>query len=197
MALPAPLLARGVPAHWLGSIGVEDLRPAIAAFTERGGTALGPVNEEGDGRDTVVVRGAGREIVGLVTGVTPGAPDIAYASLYADGAERAKQAYAAAVGWTFGAIRDLGALGRHQEFACRVGAAPCGAVVDLQGLTGVHAHWLFHVAVADLADTLGRVRAGGGLVVGPATLPEGDLVAMCQDPQGGAFALRQAAAISS
>jgi len=33
------------------------------------------------------------------------------------------------------------------------------------------------------------VRAAGGLVLDPVTLPNGDRVAVCDDPQGAAFAL--------
>ncbi len=190
--LPAPLVARGVPAHWLGFVRVDDLPRAIDSFSQHGATALGPVRDDGAGGRAVVVRGPGQEIVGLVTGGRAEPPDIAGASLYADGAERAKQAYAACFGWSFGAIQDLGPLGRHQDFAYRAGAAGFGTVIDLRELVGVHPHWLFHVAVADLAETVGRVRAAGGVVVGPTRLPGGDVVAMCEDPQRGAFALRQA-----
>jgi uncharacterized protein len=54
---------------------------------------------------------------------------------------------------------------------------------------GVHPHWLFHLRVDALDLALDAVKAGGGVVVGPVTLPTGERLAICDDPQGAAFAL--------
>lgn len=65
-----------------------------------------------------------------------------------------------------------------------------GAILDIQGRPGRHPHWLFHMRVNDLERKIQIVRDAGGLVLGPFALPGGDRVAVCDDPQGAAFALR-------
>src|SRR6185503_1237448 len=51
--LPAPLAARGVPANWLGHVGVEDVVPPMYRFLEAGATRLGA--PPADGRDSAGV----------------------------------------------------------------------------------------------------------------------------------------------
>ena len=51
-------------------------------------------------------------------------------------------------------------------------------------------HWLHYVKVDDLDAALARVeKAGGQVLHGPMTVPGGDRVAQCMDPQHAAFAL--------
>jgi predicted enzyme related to lactoylglutathione lyase len=66
----------------------------------------------------------------------------------------------------------------------------CGAITDITGKPGRHPHWLFQFQVADLARATDYVRAAGGLVLGPFDGPDGERIAVCDDPQGAAFALR-------
>lgn len=189
--LPPPLRVRGVPAHWLGYVGVRDLAAASQAFIDHGATAFGPVRPGPAGQESVIFRGPAQEIVGFESGGAQQACPIVGGQLYADGVERARSAYAAALGWTYGGTRNMGALGEHQDFAYQKGAEPFGTFVDIAGLTGIHAHWLFYFAVADLADVLGRAQSNGAIVVGPYSLPGGQSVAMCEDPQKGVFGVRQ------
>src|SRR5688500_19846375 len=51
--LPAALAARGVPANWLGHIGVDDVVPPLYRFMDAGATRLGAPPP--DGRDTAGV----------------------------------------------------------------------------------------------------------------------------------------------
>jgi predicted enzyme related to lactoylglutathione lyase len=44
-----------------------------------------------------------------------------------------------------------------------------------------------------LGAAIERVRSGGGVVAGVFTLGSGERLAVCDDPQGAAFALRAAA----
>ena len=64
---------------------------------------------------------------------------------------------------------------------------------DIAGRPGVHPAWLFHFRVAAFEPALGAVRAGGGVVFGSFVLPGGARSAVCDDPQGAAFALLEAA----
>jgi predicted enzyme related to lactoylglutathione lyase len=52
--------------------------------------------------------------------------------------------------------------------------------------------WLHYVRIPDLDRAVATVKEKGGqVVVGPMDVPGGDRVAVCLDPQGGAFALHQ------
>ena len=50
---------------------------------------------------------------------------------------------------------------------------------------------LFFFPVADIENSLSKVRAGGGIALGLRQTPGGDIVVPCDDPQGAAFALYQ------
>jgi predicted enzyme related to lactoylglutathione lyase len=58
---------------------------------------------------------------------------------------------------------------------------------------GVQPHWLFHFPVADLGIAADAIRAARGGVLGRFTLPTGEQLAVCEDAQGAAFAVWQAA----
>jgi predicted enzyme related to lactoylglutathione lyase len=48
---------------------------------------------------------------------------------------------------------------------------------------------MFFFPVANIEDSLARVRASGGIALPVLRTSNGDLAAPCDDPQGGAFAL--------
>jgi len=56
----------------------------------------------------------------------------------------------------------------------------------------VHPQWLHFFAVPSLEKAIELTLAHGGKVIGPTNLPNGALVAACDDPQGAAFGLWQA-----
>ena len=76
-------------------------------------------------------------------------------------------------------------------FAWAVGGPTVGSFADTVRQPGIHTQWMFFFAVADLEAAAAAVRARGGIVVGTMSTSAGDLVAPCDDPQGGAFALFQ------
>ena len=51
-------------------------------------------------------------------------------------------------------------------------------------------------SVRDLERAMTHVRDAGGVVIGPTALPDGRRVAVCEDPQGAAFAMMEPAALS-
>lgn len=193
--LPEQAAARGAPAHWLGHLGVEDVEVAAEAFVARGASRLGQTRTLAAGGLVAGLRGPGGEVVGLASTAEPVAPaDVVWHQLFAIDAARALESYRALFGWALTDRHDLGPLGVFQDFAWRVGGASVGSVADLAGRPGVHPQWLFHFRVAALEPALDRVRRARGVVVsGPHTLPGGDRLAVCDDPQGAAFALRERA----
>ncbi len=169
--LPAPAAARGAPSHWLGYLGVDDVAHASVAIVERGGAPLGPLTTRPDGTSVAVVRDPGGAVVGLesVSNVSP--PSLVVSqTLQTESLAQAVATY-----------RDL--FDWHDS------------IVDVAHLPEVHAHWLFQLRVPDLEQAMQYFRDARGLVLPPLSLPNGDRMVVCDDPQGAAIALRQVAGL--
>jgi predicted enzyme related to lactoylglutathione lyase len=93
-------------------------------------------------------------------------------------------------GWTATDVLDLGPE-MCQLFSWDESGRTAGGMTSAARSPHIHAHWLFFFRVADIEDSLARVRARGGKVLGPMQTSSGDIVAACDDPQGAAFALYQ------
>lgn len=190
--LPEQARARGAPAHWLGHLGVENVEEAVRAFAGRGATQLSPTRQTKDGGRVAILRDPGEAIVAVATETTTARwsqPEVVWQDLYVTNVGRTVDAYCALFEWQLLDRRDLGPHGVHQAFTWQAGKPSIGSIVDVAGLAGVHSHWLFYFRVDTLAPALAAVRAAGGVVVGPAELPNGSRAAICVDPQGAAFAL--------
>ena len=186
-------LARGARPHWLGVIEVPDVGQAASAFAARGATALGPKWLNPQGLEAAVMRDPGGAVVALGKLATPGAqvshPRVAWHVLNTADVERAIANYRELFGWQFEPPVTLAEHGVFHPFAWLSGGVAMGALLDIAPRPGVHPHWLFHFQVAALDPALEAVRRGGGLVLGPFTLPDGVRIAVCDDAQGAAFAL--------
>lgn len=186
-------LARGARPHWLGHVRVSELggAEAVAArFVERGATRLGP----GPGvADFVILRDPGGAIVALTDATGGSAAGVVWHQLNTQRPAAAVENYAALFGWSFGEKLDLGPLGRHQRFAFGSGEANAGLVSDVEGRPNVHSHWLYFFSVPSLDVAVARVKEHGGIVLGPLVLPNGVRIAACDDPQGAAFGMIEAA----
>jgi hypothetical protein len=188
--LPAPLAARGVPANWLGHIGVEDVVPPMYQLLEAGATRLGapPAN----GRDSAGV--VLRDPFGANVALTPLSGDpiedrVVWHLLSARDEERAIELYANVLGWTPLERQDLGERGRHVTFAWDASSQPVGSTSDVARRPHVHAQWLFFFATPHLDASIASVRDLGGLALRPETTADGHRVVACDDPQGAAFGL--------
>jgi predicted enzyme related to lactoylglutathione lyase len=194
-------VARGARPHWLGYVDAANVEHALAAFTERGATALGPKWVDPEGLEAAVVRDPGGAILALAkrppsvpTGGGKGGgagPDVGWYQLNTTDVERAKANYRALFGWDAAAPLDLGPRGLFHPFAWEPGAPAVGWMSDIATRAGVHAHWLFHFRVAAIGPAIDAVRSFGGSVVDAATPPGGARIAVCDDPQGAAFAIRE------
>lgn len=187
-------VARGARPHWLGHLDVDDVDRAAAAFVERGAIPLGPKWVNPEGLEAAVMKDPGGALVALAK-PPPGArkpgPDVAWVVLNTTDVQRAQSDYGELFGWEFHPPSDLQDLGVFHPFSWAQGGAPVGSMTDIRGRLGVHPHWLVHFRVAALVPSVNAVQAAGGRVIGPFTLPTGEQVAVCDDPQGAAFALWQ------
>lgn len=184
-------LARGARPHWLGQIEVDDVESSVRAFVEHGAQALNPLATFPDGRRFAVLRDPGGAIIGLTSpGPHEEAPTIVWHQLSTNDRARVETAYTAVFGWRLTDIVTHPEHGEFQNFAWPGKEGDAGAIVDITGRPERHAGWLFHLRVSDLERAIATVREAGGLVLGPFPLPGGERIAVCDDPQGAAFALR-------
>lgn len=188
-------VARGARPHWLGFIEVGEVDRAAAAFVERGASPLGPKWVNPEGLEAAVMRDPGGAIVALAK---PPAPPtrpsgVVWHLLNTPDVQRAKANYGELFGWEPKEPLDLGSLGVLHPFAWARGGPTVGAMIDIAGRPEVHPHWLFQFPVASLEPAMAAARRGGGIVLGPSALPTGERIAVCDDPQGAAFAIREAA----
>ncbi len=195
-------IARGARPHWLGYIQVDDVDSAASAFVARGAVHLGPKWVNPEGLEAAVMRDPGGAVVALakpppaeshVPNVdAPGAfaSHVEWRLLHTADVERARANYGELLGWAFNPPLDLGSLGLFHPFAWKPGEPLAGAMSDISQRRGVHPHWLFHFDVPALEPALDAVNAGGGIVVARVSVPNGNPIAVCDDPQGAAFALR-------
>jgi predicted enzyme related to lactoylglutathione lyase len=198
-------IARGARPHWLGYLDVGDVDAAVAAFEARGGARLGPKWMNPEGLEGAVLRDPGGALLLLAKparaplpdGAGASRPDVVWRELNTVDVERAKANYRDLFGWEFKEPFDLGRLGVIHPFAWAPGEAAVGSMSDVATRPGVHPHWLFHFRVAALGPALEAVRAGGGSSLAPLVLPSGDRVAVCDDPQGAAFALFERSATAT
>lgn len=196
VALHPQALARGARPHWLGILEVADVDAATEAFVARGATPLGPKWVNPSGLEAAVLRDPGGAVVAVGRAPAPSGepvPRVAWSLLHTEDVERAKVGYAALFGWALGAPVELAPHGAFHPFAWELGAPPAGAMTDVAGRVGVHPHWLFHFEVEGLDAAIAAVRENGGLVADVVTLTGGERIAVCEDAQGAAFALRESA----
>ncbi|HLK36645.1 MAG TPA: VOC family protein [Polyangiaceae bacterium] len=199
-------VARGARPHWLGFLEVEDVDATLLAFTRRGATRLSPTWVNPAGLQGATLRDPGGAVLGLARrpakaldheldavalrppGTRPD-PDVVFCDLNTADVERAMANYTETFGWGMKDALDLGSLGTFHAFAWEPGRATVGSMSDV-ATRGVHPHWLFHFRVDSVDGAVAAVRDAGGVVVRAVTLPSGDRIAVCDDPQGAAFALR-------
>jgi predicted enzyme related to lactoylglutathione lyase len=115
---------------------------------------------------------------------TPGR--VGWHELFAADWEKAWPFYSELFGWQK-AEAETGAAGAYQLFSA--GGQTIGGMTTKPPMMPVPL-WLYYFNVGDIDAAVKRVKAGGGQVLsGPTSVPEGNLIVQCTDPQGAIFAL--------
>jgi predicted enzyme related to lactoylglutathione lyase len=184
-------LARGARPHWLGSLDVEDVESALAAFAKHGGAPLSPKWVTPDGTEGATLRDPGGAVLGVMRprARKPAVPEVGWHLLHTPDVDRCKAAYGELFGWDFQGPVDHAPHGVFHPFSWERGSAPVGAMTALR--PGIHAHWLFLFQVPSLEPAVSAARDAGGKLVQKLSLDHGESVAVFDDPQGAAFALRE------
>lgn len=194
MQLPPHLREAGVPPHWTGYVGVDDV-DAMAGRVEAAGGSLkrSPEDIPGVGRFAVVADPGGAVFV-LFTPTGAGGPapapmtpgHVGWHELHAGDQEAAFAFYAGLFGWTRSRAVDMGPMGTYQIFA--YDGLDRGGMMT--AMSGGHPAWQFYFAVPGIDAAQSRVQEAGGTVLhGPQEVPGGAWILVCRDPQGAQFAL--------
>jgi uncharacterized protein len=187
--------ARGARPHWLGHVRVEDAEGAATAFAERGATRLGATFGTRDGAETAILRDPGGAVLAVTSqpqGQAGSGPEVIWHVLNTNDAARAATNYADLFGLQLTGPIEVEGDGVFQQFAWHAGGETVGVIGDIAARPGVHPHWLFFFSVNALDSRIAAVREAGGIVAESTTLPTGQRVCVCDDPQGAAFALCEA-----
>jgi predicted enzyme related to lactoylglutathione lyase len=188
--------ARGAPAHWLGHLAVVDVEATASRLVALGSERLGPTVRTNDGTTYATLRDPSGAVASVREGLRrPEHAPVAWHQLHTRDVERAWAIYEELFGWTHTKTTEVADLeGGFRLFAWAGSNESVGMMGNTARWPGVHSHWLFYFPVRDLDGALAKVPANGGRVVAPAAaLANGDRLAPCEDAQGAAFGLYEAA----
>jgi predicted enzyme related to lactoylglutathione lyase len=201
MEMPDEMPA-GVPPHWLGYVEVGDLDASVAQVKELGGQVrVEPTEIPGIGRFATIADPQGAALALFSSSgdseeepIERGAEgNFSWAELNTTDYEGAWEFYSKLFGWTLTSDMDMGAeMGIYRMYQ-REGSPEgqsMGGMCNAASKIGVPPHWLFYVNVDDIDGAAERVTKNGGKILfGPMKIPGDDMVAICDDPQGGGFAI--------
>lgn len=185
---------------WFGYILVADVDVMAERVVQAGGAVhRSPTDIPGIGRFSVVADPQGAQFM-LFRGSGDPAPDLpvntpgtfGWHELHTTDWEAALAFYQNLFGWEKSQATDMGPMGTYQTFS--IGGAWSGGMMNGGG--SPEPHWLYYINVDDIGAAAVRVEEAGGKVQhGPLQVPGGNWVLMGTDPQGGSFALTQAAQV--
>lgn len=194
VAALSPLYQETQPVAWNVSFAVPDADDAARRVTEAGGTVVvGPVDVFDAGRFVVAFDPTGAAFQMWQARAFPGAGlfnasgTLGWVELATRATERARDFYTTVFGWSVNASRWYTQWG--------IEGSDFGGMADMGDRfpAEVPPHWLPYFA-ADDVDAAAEVagRAGGSVVVPPASVPDGPRIAVLRDPQGASFGVYRA-----
>jgi len=195
-------MPEGVPPHWLGYVEVGDLGDAVAKVKALGGQVRHePTDIPGIGAFAVIADPQGAALA-LFSSADEGSGDelernatgnFSWAELNTTDYESAFEFYSKLFGWKVTSDMDMGPeMGTYRMYQRDDGpeGQSMGGMCNAATKIGVPPHWLFYVNVDDIEGAAERVKKNGGKIhFGPMQIPGDDMIAICDDPQGGGFAI--------
>jgi predicted enzyme related to lactoylglutathione lyase len=199
MELPEDARAGGTPPHWLPYVRTPDIKATVSRARELGaGIYLEPMTITGVGRIAVIADPQGAVFaVHQPEAEPPARPDthgpgwFSWHELMTTDWEAAFDFYHDLFGWEKTDSMDLGEVGLYQMYG--LAGNTLGGMYNKPPDMPGPPHWLLYITVEDVHAAVEKVKElGGELLNGPMTVPGGDWVAQCRDPQGAVFALHSA-----
>jgi len=201
MALPAE--GGATPPHWLTYVGTPNVDATAIHAQGLGARVVKPAADIPNvGRFAVLADPQGATFAlftpggGPPPGPQPAQGGFSWHELATTDVAGALRFYGELFGWRKGPGHDMGGTtGVYQIF--EQGDKQIGGMHAVQG-PSTPSSWLSYVHVADSNRAVAAAKAGGGrLLHGPMEVPGGSWIALLMDPQGGAFAVQEAARIAS
>ncbi|MDB6103552.1 MAG: putative glyoxylase [Gammaproteobacteria bacterium] len=187
------------PPHWIIYIGTPDVDATVEAAEKLGGKVIKAASDVPNvGRFAVLSDPQGAAFAVFtplpVSGdVAPGGGvgDFTWHELATTDPEAAFAFYSELFGWSKGAAHEMGEMGVYQLVSH--GGQDVGGVFKARD-NSTPPSWLSYVRVADATKAAGAAKAAGGRILnGPMEVPGGSWIVQILDPQGGAFAVVEAA----
>ena len=197
MKIPQEACDMGAPPCWTGYIAVDGVDEYVQRVQQAGGFVFRPAQDIPNvGRFAVVTdpNHAPFIIFQSLPGMTePSAPPagspglMGWNELLVDDLESTFAFYAQLFGWGKAEAVDMGPMGTYQIFTIHGQGA--GGMMKKPPEAPAY-FWQYYINVAEIHDTLARVKAHGGQVLhDPEQVPGGSWIAHCLDPQGVFFAV--------
>jgi predicted enzyme related to lactoylglutathione lyase len=198
MRLPDEAARAGAPPHWMAHVQVADVDATVSLAGKRGGKVWKePTDIPTVGRFAVIADPQGASI-SVFTPKEAMAPhdlskdgEFCWNELLTSDSVAAARFYTELFGWKILEEMDMGPMGKYRIFG--IGELRLGGMMTTPAGAPMPPMWLFYASTSDLEGAIGRATGKGGKVMnGPMDVPGGRIVQLT-DPQGGAFALHQAA----
>ena len=196
--LPEGASKGGATPYWLAYISTDDVDGVAVKAGELGGAVLkAPFNISGIGRVAIIKDPQGAIFAAFhpERNQTPPAADLegtmVWSELATSDPAAAISFYQALFGWAKTGEIEMGEAGKYSMFG--EGKNSVGGIFAKPTQMPVSA-WVYYANTFDLEAATARIKQHGGKVLnGPKDVP-GGRISQFTDPQGGAFALHQAAA---
>jgi predicted enzyme related to lactoylglutathione lyase len=187
----------GAPPHWLAYIGATDVDATVKRAKALGGSVhVEPRDIPDVGRFAVLADPQGAAFAVYSPAMDPGderdfgLQQMSWHELATTDWEAGRRFYFELFGWTATEDFDMGPMGTYAMFGRK--GRPYGGMFTKPPEMPMPPNWLLYVLVDGLEAAIERVKQGGGqLLHGPESVPGGDRIAQCADPQGAAFALHE------
>lgn len=196
MPLAPEALAMGAPPHWVAYIATPDVDATVARAANAGAAVfVPPMDIPQVGRFAVLA-----DPFGAVFAVfTPSDPDesllppalghVSWNEIAVPDLAAGWEWYKDLFDWQVFTDMDMGPMGVYRIYGCP-GTFPMGGMYKAMG--GMPPSWCHYVRVALVDAAVETCKAlGGNVLNGPMDLPDGDRVAVLQDPQGAVFGIHQ------
>jgi len=197
MALAEEAKAMGAPPHWMSYIGVPDTATAVEKAVALGAKVFVPPMAIPTVGTFAVVADPQKAVFAFFTPADasmgceerPGIGQVSWHELATEDVDAAWSFYTTFFGWNVLHDMDMGPPGTYRIF--RQGEKwALGGIFKKPADMPMPSCWTYYFQVADLDATIAKAQSlGGTLVNGPMEVPDGDRVAVMQDPQGAVFGL--------
>jgi uncharacterized protein len=201
MRLPEAARRGGTSSHWMPYIAVPDVDATVRQAGALGARVQVAPKDIPAGRFATLADPQGatfsvfRPAPGLPLGTDdPSLGEFSWHELAALDWKAAWSFYRDLFGWEHALSMEMSPGGTYWMFQRGGGSRMFGGMYTKGADRPGPAHWLCYAMVAN-ADRAAQAatRAGGRVVAGPMDVPGGGRIAMCVDPQGGAFAVHAVA----